>query len=779
MKLNYIKTIFALILTIVLNSNSYSQELNNSIKEVAANFYNNLKGNSSEIKNFITLNKNEEFKTVVVNYKKGGYIITQETALGNKVMGFSEVGEFKLEESPLLKVIENGTYKTDVFSGENIVFARANKVSKNSKVTNEISPFITDVWGGVNCIDNNGVTVYPGNYYTPGHCSAGCVAISLSQVLHFYEWPKVGMGSNTFSDNYNGSLVRHSRHFDTIEYDWSNMQDLYQGVASTDVSRKAIGDLFYSADCALQMNFEPSGSTSNINKTPFVYQNFFRFTSNYQDVTWDSFWSRLYDNIQQGRPVPVAVEASRTGDGHVVVVNGYKEIDGEPYYYLNWGWYNNNNVNAWYNIQGWTDDSPGYNRITGASFDVLPNPQITNISATGSGNDFKVTWIVSDKIISDEYTLEQNINNAGWTEVASGITAKEYTITNPDDELYRLRVKAKIQGAYYENAWSESEIYVVTGDYNGYGEFGGSQYAYAYQTPDMHLDFTNDYTFETWIRLKDGNVDGNVILDEQSAFGLDIANVDEQAATYDVKFTSHNSSASLISNVNGFKLTSNTWHHIAITHTGNFTRLYIDGSIQTVDNSSNFNLASSNSALNLGEKYRSGYQGKIKADMDQLRISKIARYTSDFTPEREEIFVVDANTVAYFTFQNFHGVRLKDEAAGLSFRVSNSANNIEWNFERTTGTLSTDDYELLKSSLSLYPNPVNNNRFQISFKNDAQLDNVKIQIFDLLGKQIRFNNNQRAFNQWEVSINDSTPTGIYFIQISGEGFTASKKLIIQ
>ena len=777
MKLNYIKIYFTLTLAILLSLNSFSQELNRTVKEVTANFYSDLTGNTSEIKSYVTLNKNEEFKTYVVNYKNGGYVITQETATGTKVMGISEVGEFSIEGSPLEKVIE-GTFQRNSFTGENTVLARTNN-SSNRNPTGDIDPFMTDVWGGVNCFDDQGVAVFPGNYYTPSNCSAGCVAISMSQVLHYYEWPKVGVGSNTYSENYNGSLIRHSAHFDAIEYDWDNMQDEYQGVPSTDISRQAIGELYYSADCALQMNFEPSGSTSNINLSPFVYQNFFRFTSHYEDVTWSSFWSRLYDNIQQGRPVPVAVDASRTGDGHVFVVNGYKEIGGEPFYYLNWGWYNDNNINAWYNIQAWTDASPGYNQITGASFDLLPNPQITDITGTGSGNDFKVTWIVSDKIIPDEYTLEQNINNAGWTEVASGITATEYTITNPEDEVYRFRVKAMMQGAYYANAWSESKVHAVTGGYNGYGQFGGSQYAYAYQTPDTHLDFTADYTFETWIRLKDGNVDGNVILDEEYAFGIDIANVDEQAAEYDVKFTSHNSSASIISNANGFKLTPNTWHHVAISHTGTFTRLYIDGVLQAVDVSSNFSLASSNSAMNLGEKYRGGYQGRIKADMDQLRISTTARYTSDFAPDREEIFIVDATTVAYLTFQNFHGVRLKDAAAGLSFRVSNSTNNVEWSFDRTSGSLSTDDYELLKSSLSLYPNPVNNNRFQISFKEDVQVENVQIQIFDLLGKQIRFNNNQRAFNEWEVSINDSTPTGIYFVQISGDGFTASKKLIIQ
>ena len=73
-----------------------------------------------------------------------------------------------------------------------------------------IDPFLNDVWGGVNCYDNNGNAVYPGNYYTPNHASAGCVAISMSQILYYYKWPLKGVGSNVYSDNFSGSLLRHA-----------------------------------------------------------------------------------------------------------------------------------------------------------------------------------------------------------------------------------------------------------------------------------------------------------------------------------------------------------------------------------------------------------------------------------------------------------------------------------------------------------------------------------------------------------------------------------------
>ncbi|MCK5788943.1 MAG: C10 family peptidase, partial [Chlamydiia bacterium] len=121
-------------------------------------------------------------------------------------------------------------------------------------------PYLTDVWGGVNCVDDTGARVNPTNYYTPSNCSAGCVAISLAQVLNYYEWPKTGTGNQVYSDNYSGSLKRHSAFFDSVEYDYANMLDEYMRNSSNDTEQKAVGELMYHTASALQMNFEPTGS---------------------------------------------------------------------------------------------------------------------------------------------------------------------------------------------------------------------------------------------------------------------------------------------------------------------------------------------------------------------------------------------------------------------------------------------------------------------------------------------------------------------------------------
>jgi hypothetical protein len=758
-----------LLLLLLINTLGFTQGINNDVKNISDQFYYDLNGNNGAIKNYYEINTNGATNSYVVNYEQGGFVIISN----NKVTGFSEFGEYEIEGSQL-EALLNDFSKTEVNGDVSTIGIQNTQLNKS--LQSEIDPFLTDIWGGVNCYDNYGVVVYPGNYYTPSHCSPGCVAISLSQVLYHYKWPIEGIGSNVYSDNYNGTLKRHAFFHDNIQFDWNNMLDAYQGEPSTDSQRKAIGKLFFSVDCALEMNFEPSGSTSNINQTPFVYSNYYRFTSHYEDVTWSSFWDRLYDNIQSGYPVPVAVDASATGDGHVFVVNGYKEINDIPYYYLNWGWYNSNNINGWYNIEGWTSSSPGYNTITGATFDIMPNPQITSIENNNDGDDFIVNWEVSETINWDEFTLEQKMDDGDWTEVASGITSTNYTINNPTGNVYQYRVKVMIDGNYYDDSWSEISAFAVVGGFDGYADFGGMQYAYARQTPDNDLNFTGDYTFETWIRLKNSNSNNNVILDQQGVFAIEITDV--TSINYSVKFKSHSTGATLNSGESGEKLLKNEWAHVAITHSGNSTKLYIDGEMRHEDTGSNFNLSSSDVALNIGERWNSGYSGRIKADLDQIRISSTARYSSNFIAIKEQIYDVDVNTIVYLNFQNVHKVRLKDAAHNLSVIVKNEPGYVEWMFEESEEILSGLDFELVKSSINVYPNPVTNNTLQVSFSSELNLENIAIEIYDISGRKININSVKNASNIWNVSF-ANTSIGHYILVVRGNGFKASKKIIIK
>ena len=752
-----------------------SQNNKSTLTNFASNFISQISEETKIPKNYIILDSEKLVKNYAFNFTNGGYVILIDNPPIYTVLAFSEKGVFNVENNPFLAGHSNNAKKvtldpTNFTSLENTTL----NVFRNPYTT--VEPFMTDVWGGVNCKDDNNDNVYATNHYTPNHCSPGCVAIAPSQILHYYEWPIKGEGSNVYADNYNGSLLRHKAFFDQNNYDWANMLDEYMGVSSSTVEQQAVGKLMYDMGVSIQMDYESSGSTNNLDNVPFVLENFFRFTGHYEDGSWTSFWDRLYEHMQQQRPVPIAVEASATGDGHVMVANGYKLINSNPYYYINWGWWNNNSINGWYNLQGWNSSTGGYNTITGAIFDMLPEPQITSISANGTANDFVVSWEVSSLLNWDEFTLEQKVDTGTWETVATGIVEKEYTISNPSGTVYQFRVKAKVDGLYYSDSTSEIEIYTITGGYNGYARFEGSQYAYARQTPDNDLDFTNDYTFETWIKINETNQNADVILDQQSVFALEIYDV--TASDYSVIFKSHsNTNAELLSSQTGSKLQNGSWYHIAMSKSGSTSKLFVNGTLRDSNFGSDFNLTSSNNALNIGEKYNSGYSSWIKADFDQIRISSIGRYSTDFTPSQDNHFDIDSETIAYFTFQNVHRKRFKDEAYNLSVIVKNESNYISWQFEETTNSLSIENQELLNRILQVYPNPTTDYITIQYTKNDVfDINDFSFYLYDINGKIISI----QTINDQSKKIDlQKLITGTYFLTVKGEGFTATKKIIKQ
>ncbi len=742
-----------------------------------ADFMKQVNAKNWTVESLIVLDENATDKTYALNFNPKGYLLVQAKNKKYLVLGFSETGTFKTENNPLLVGSKSKPRYLTIDSNEGSASkTTASNTSKLSQTALDVAPFMTDVWGGVNCVDAGGFPVYATNLYTPSHCSPGCVAISTSQILHYYQWPIKGVGNNIYSENYNSVPTIHEAFFDNTTYDWANMLDIYDGVNSTLVQQQAVGRLIKDVDVAYQMDFEPSGSTSNLNKAPAVLTNYFRFSGNYQLKTWTSFWTQMQEHMVLNRPVPIAITALATGDGHVIVANGYKEISGVPYYYINWGWWNDNNINGWYNLQGWNSGQTGYNQIDFAIFDMLPNPQITSIIPNGNGNDFVVSWETSNKLNWSEFTLQQKVDQGIWEDVATGITTKNYTISNPSGKTYQFRVQAKVDGLYYTNYYSEIEVYTINGSYNGYASLGGGQNCFARQTLNNDLHFTGDYTFETWIRVNAGNQEGDVILDQNGSYALEI--LDVTTSDYSVKFKSlTNASDELLSSTIGTKLGVNQWHHIAISKTGNTTQLFVDGVVRDTDVTGVFNLTASNSALNFGERFRTSYTNFIIADIDQMRFSDTGRYSGNFVPDRATDFQMDANTRAYFTFQNVHKVRLKDEAYNFSVIATNSSNFVTWNFEYTA-TLGTETFENFSNFITVYPNPTTS-YVNIAFNESPEFNSSDFTytLYDLTGRVVSNGIVYNNLNEPTKISFEGLNKGVYILKVQGESFTATKNII--
>jgi len=763
---NLLQTLFLLFVM-----NLYSQDYN-KLAEQARNFYAEFFNEVRTPVEVININ-NKNNNNFVVNFSEGGYILLHKSDNRFEVMSIMPQGKF---------LISNKIYIPDISVAEkrNINANELGPIPAFSQTRNttytDVPNFMTNEWGSVNCVDDQNNIVNVTNYYTPSHCSAGCVAISTSQILHYYKWPIIGVGSNVFSDYYNGSLVRHGAFFDKENYDWANMLDRYMYVHSTDEQRRAAGKLVYDVAVALEMDFEPTGSTSNVNKVPYILANYFRYTGHYEDISWSNFWSKMYSSMQKHIPVSLPIEDS-AGNGHAMVVSGYKRMNNKNYYYVNWGWYNTGSLtNGWENLQGWDSSKPGYNTILGGLFDVVPEPEITSITPTGNGNDFTIHWEVSQNLPWEEFTLEEKVDGGSWHTLASGITDLQYTKHNPTGNVYIYRVKAKSNGGYYLYSWSEQVPYSPTGQVNGMGSFEGSQYCYAKQTPGYDLIFNHDYTFETWIKLKQGNQNRDVIFDQNYIFSMEIEDLTN--TDYSVTFINPAAQDSLHSHTTGPKLQIGQWHHIAVSTTGTTTRLFIDGQQRDINTSNHFHLNSSNNAINIGERYRNGnYSGYIKAYFDEIRFSDIGRYSTDFTPNRLQAFTVDDHTKAYLRFQNIHRNRLKDEAYKMSFKVKNIGGYVRWKFEYLSSSASVKDEDFIKNNIAVYPNPATDFIYIKKKNNNIDLSHFKIELYDMNAKRLSISK-EKFSEGYQLDIRN-LPKGNYLLILKNNKVKASGIVIVR
>jgi hypothetical protein len=108
-----------------------------------------------------------------------------------------------------------------------------------------------------------------------------------------------------------------------------------------------------------------------------------------------------------------------------------------------------------------------------------------------------------------------------------------------------------------------------------------------------------------------------------------------------VRFAYFKTDNSLVSSLNTANslIAINTWYHIAFVKNGTSLKIYIDGvekASQTISNTPR-TLARD---FVMGSLYRVG----ARAFVDEVRISKIARYTAGFTPTTSA-FTNDANTL--------------------------------------------------------------------------------------------------------------------------------------
>ncbi|RLD52402.1 MAG: hypothetical protein DRI94_03270 [Bacteroidetes bacterium] len=708
---------------------------------------------NSNVLNIVIANKTVAY---LVLLKPEGYIIFTSSKNLHPVFSYSENGSLNIKKAiknPIFKSLLNNLSKQEEIIKLNsekyfLTIQKNQKAwqelltnSKNTKADYQYGYYLTDFWGGVNCWDNEGNFIYPTTYFTPNHYSPGCVAISASQILNYYQWPPVGTGSHTDVDSDGSSTGSYYAGFGRTKYDWKNMLDDYQGEYSSDIERRAVGRLMYHVGVAVDMDYEDLGSTSHVNRVPNAFSSYFRCTGHYQTFSWSEFGSRLRQNLENGMPVEFGVEAD-DGEKHACVCDGYRYNEGDTkYYHLNMGWWNWYGGNAWYNIFG-DFSALGYTIITGGVFDIIPEPMMNPVERTSDYHTFIVNWNVSKTLNWDVFELQESFDNGSWTTISNSVTDTLYERTVSTDGIYKYRVRPRVAGNFYSDSYSNVGV-VQVGELI-FLDFDGDDSFFVNDSYNK-LDVSDNWTYEAWVKVDSYNSnDWSVIMDRRTVFSLYLIN--DADADFALRFVtrdgSDNIGASLRSDNSSVNLEFNKWFHVAVSFDGIYARLFLNGKLIEESNDNLFNLSSSSNALNIGARYWGTYSRYINGKIDEIRLSDTARFIQEFCPDRFEVYKDDNNTQLLLNLQYGTGTSLFDASHNfLGINLRGTPNTANWQTEDSpVVNIQAENeaacsgnvfFEIDASNTDNYQWQINNGTGFINFTDDANISGSNSNILNI------------------------------------------------
>lgn len=171
----------------------------------------------------------------------------------------------------------------------------------------------------------------------------------------------------------------------------------------------------------------------------------------------------------------------------------------------------------------------------------------------------------------------------------------------------------------YGNAHIESDqskFGVTSGYFNGVGD-------YLQVTDHADFDIPGDFTIEFWLYPTSFYKSGGF---EQCPFSFGAVMGSPSIRVYETgKLLFYDPSVG--SDLTSVALNLNAWNHVAVVRSGTSVKIYMDGVLRRTDTYST-SVAPAEIYIGREKSTYGGYIGYI----DELRISKAARYTAAFTP---------------------------------------------------------------------------------------------------------------------------------------------------
>ena len=269
-------------------------------------------------KNQMTFEKKRMENLTIVSNSTGAVIVSNHQK-ATPVLGYSF--DYQQEELPCgyqwwLEAMDQSLSQK---------YSRKATIRPPSNLPSKVEPFVTSHWHQRR----------PYNNLCPDGTVAGCVAITLAQILYTYKYPVHGIGNRSYE--WRGKTL--SADFENTYYDWENMLDIYRNNNYTDQQAHAVAELVSHCGISVNMSYGSNSSSASYYYLYLSLHSSFDYNtepytgrSRYSDNEW---MNMIFSDLSQGKPIAYCGEEVAGQAGHAFVLDGYDE---NGLIHVNWGW---------------------------------------------------------------------------------------------------------------------------------------------------------------------------------------------------------------------------------------------------------------------------------------------------------------------------------------------------------------------------------------------------------------------------------------------------------
>ena len=270
------------------------------------------------------------------------------------------------------------------------------------------------------------------------------------------------------------------------------------------------------------------------------------------------------------------------------------------------------------------------------------------------------------------------------------------------------------------------------------------------------------YTFECYMR-SDFSTEGTI-------WNFDDENFTPWFGTYyDSTVTIFDYDDYYYSSQSGLMIPDSTYH-VAYVWDGTEGRLYVDGikvDAQTTQ------LTTPDGIFSIGFTFYGTDTYAFKGFIDEFRVSDVARYTGDMVTIPSPPWATDANTVAYYHFDECMGQSVTSDGGNLTLTVGSSGdvddNDPTWSCPNFVNTVDLN----FQNQISVFPNPTNRN---LNVDLGQMYSEAQLEITDLLGKVVL---SKSYLETDKIELDMNFPKGVYYLSVFSEGKNATLKVVKQ